>query len=212
MRNPIDLLTGRLPREWRVAIDWAVTIIGAVLIVLGIKAYVVNPYRIPSSSMEPTLHCAMPGAGLRVGPFLRPRPGESLHLPLPRPQARRDRRLQDAAASAGAVRGGRDLRQAPRRPPGRPLARGERRHLHQRQEAGRAVHPRGPPRRRHASRADDPEGQLPHARRQPAVVVRLAPLGLRPAGQPDRPRVRRVLPAEADHLILSRCRGSSASC
>ncbi|MGH3041935.1 MAG: hypothetical protein ACRDNG_09410, partial [Gaiellaceae bacterium] len=28
--------------------------------VLAIKAWVVNPYRIPSSSMEPTLHCALP--------------------------------------------------------------------------------------------------------------------------------------------------------
>lgn len=28
-----------------------------------IKGYVVNPYRIPSSSMEPTLHCARPGFG-----------------------------------------------------------------------------------------------------------------------------------------------------
>jgi len=40
-----------------------VTILGAVLIVLVVKAYVVNPYRIPSSSMEPTLHCARPAAG-----------------------------------------------------------------------------------------------------------------------------------------------------
>jgi signal peptidase I len=40
-----------------------VTILGAVLIVLIVKAYVVNPYRIPSSSMEPTLHCARPAAG-----------------------------------------------------------------------------------------------------------------------------------------------------
>jgi signal peptidase I len=31
--------------------------------VLLIKAFVVNPYRIPSSSMEPTLHCARPGPG-----------------------------------------------------------------------------------------------------------------------------------------------------
>ncbi len=60
MRNPVDYLTRGLPRQWRVAIDWAVTIIGAVLIVIGIKAYIVNPYRIPSSSMEPTLHCARP--------------------------------------------------------------------------------------------------------------------------------------------------------
>ena len=30
---------------------------------LLIKAFVVNPYRIPSSSMETTLHCARPGPG-----------------------------------------------------------------------------------------------------------------------------------------------------
>ena len=58
MRNPVDRLTKRLPHGWRVTIDWAVTIVGAIAIVLAIKAWVVNPYRIPSSSMEPTLHCA----------------------------------------------------------------------------------------------------------------------------------------------------------
>ncbi|HVM18082.1 MAG TPA: signal peptidase I [Gaiellaceae bacterium] len=63
MRNPIDRLTQGLPHAWRVAIDWIVTIAGAILIVLAIKAWVVNPYRIPSSSMEPTLHCAVPGNG-----------------------------------------------------------------------------------------------------------------------------------------------------
>lgn len=63
MRNPVDRFTQGLPRPWRVAIDWAVTIAGAILIVLAIKAWVVNPYRIPSSSMEPTLHCARPGDG-----------------------------------------------------------------------------------------------------------------------------------------------------
>jgi signal peptidase I len=63
LRNPIDALTHGLPRQWRIAIDWAVTILGAVAIVLAIKAYVINPYRIPSSSMESTLHCARPGAG-----------------------------------------------------------------------------------------------------------------------------------------------------
>jgi signal peptidase I len=57
-RNPVDRLTYRLPRPWRVAIDWIVTVAGAIAIVLAIKAWVVNPYRIPSSSMEPTLHCA----------------------------------------------------------------------------------------------------------------------------------------------------------
>jgi signal peptidase I len=63
VRNPVDHLTEGLPRGWRVAIDWAATIIGAVAIVLAIKAWVVNPYKIPSSSMEPTLHCARPGQG-----------------------------------------------------------------------------------------------------------------------------------------------------
>jgi signal peptidase I len=60
VRNPVDRLTAGLPRPWRVAIDWIVTIVGAILIVLAIKEWVVNPYRIPSSSMEPTLHCARP--------------------------------------------------------------------------------------------------------------------------------------------------------
>ncbi len=63
MRNPIDRVTGRLPHRWRVAVDWIVTIVGAVAIVLAVKAWVVNPYRIPSSSMEPTLHCAEPADG-----------------------------------------------------------------------------------------------------------------------------------------------------
>ena len=63
MRNPIDRLTAGLPRGWRVTIDWLVTIVGAILIVLAIKQWVINPYRIPSSSMEPTLHCARPSPG-----------------------------------------------------------------------------------------------------------------------------------------------------
>jgi signal peptidase I len=62
VRNPIDHLTEGLPHGWRVTIDWLVTIVGAIAIVLAIKAWVVNPYRIPSSSMEPTLHCAKPGS------------------------------------------------------------------------------------------------------------------------------------------------------
>ncbi len=62
-RNPVDRLTRGLPHGWRVTIDWIVTIVGAIAIVLAIKAWVVNPYRIPSSSMEPTLHCATPANG-----------------------------------------------------------------------------------------------------------------------------------------------------
>ena len=62
-RNPVDRLTRGLPDPIRVVVDWVVTIVGAVAIVLLVKAYVVNPYRIPSSSMEPTLHCAKPASG-----------------------------------------------------------------------------------------------------------------------------------------------------
>ena len=61
--HPLDRVTGRLPRRMRIAVDWIVTIVGAIAIVLAIKAWVVNPYRIPSSSMEPTLHCARPAPG-----------------------------------------------------------------------------------------------------------------------------------------------------
>jgi signal peptidase I len=63
LRNPVDRLTQGLPHSWRVTIDWLVTIAGAIAIVIGIKLEVVNPYRIPSSSMEPTLHCARPASG-----------------------------------------------------------------------------------------------------------------------------------------------------
>jgi signal peptidase I len=61
--HPLDRVTGRLPRRLRIVVDWVVTIVGAIAIVLAIKAWVVNPYRIPSSSMEPTLHCARPAPG-----------------------------------------------------------------------------------------------------------------------------------------------------
>jgi signal peptidase I len=63
MRNPVDRLTAGLPRFYRVTIDWLVTIVAAIVIVLAIKQWVVNPYKIPTSSMEPTLHCAQPATG-----------------------------------------------------------------------------------------------------------------------------------------------------
>jgi signal peptidase I len=62
-RDPLGRLFPDMPRSVRVVLDWVLTIAGAVLIVLALKAWVVNPYRIPSSSMEPTLHCARPSPG-----------------------------------------------------------------------------------------------------------------------------------------------------
>jgi signal peptidase I len=63
VRDPLGRIAPGLPRGVRVALDWILTIAGAILIVFALKAWVVNPYRIPSSSMEPTLHCARPAPG-----------------------------------------------------------------------------------------------------------------------------------------------------
>jgi signal peptidase I len=60
VRGPIDRLFPNLSHGMRVALDWVVTFVFAAAIVLAVKAWVVNPYRIPSPSMEPTLHCARP--------------------------------------------------------------------------------------------------------------------------------------------------------
>jgi signal peptidase I len=47
----------------RAAIDWLLTIAVAIGVVLVFEAEVAKPYRVPTSSMEPTLHCARPGSG-----------------------------------------------------------------------------------------------------------------------------------------------------
>jgi signal peptidase I len=47
----------RLPRGWRLVIDWFATIGIAAILVLVLENEVAKPYRIPTSSMEPTLHC-----------------------------------------------------------------------------------------------------------------------------------------------------------
>jgi signal peptidase I len=60
LHGPIERLFPNLSHGPRVVIDWVMTIVGAVLIVFAVKTWVVNPYRIPSPSMEPTLHCALP--------------------------------------------------------------------------------------------------------------------------------------------------------
>jgi signal peptidase I len=60
MPGPIERLFPNLSHWERVLVDWVITIASAVLIVLAVKAWVVNPYRIPSPSMEPTLHCGRP--------------------------------------------------------------------------------------------------------------------------------------------------------
>ena len=56
----LDRTRSRMPQPWRTILDWAVTIAVAVAFVLAFEAEVAKPYRIPTASMEPTLHCARP--------------------------------------------------------------------------------------------------------------------------------------------------------
>lgn len=58
----LDRAQGRIPQPWRTVVDWFVTIAVAIGFVLAFQAEVAKPYRIPSPSMEPTLHCAKPVA------------------------------------------------------------------------------------------------------------------------------------------------------
>jgi signal peptidase I len=63
VRRSLERVFPNLSRRQRAAIDWILTLVVAVGIVFALKAWIVNPYRIPSSSMEPTLHCARPELG-----------------------------------------------------------------------------------------------------------------------------------------------------
>src|SRR2546423_11960345 len=56
-------LTSRLPSPWRRALEWVLTIAFAIVLVLVFEAEIAKPYRVPSASMEPTLHCARPASG-----------------------------------------------------------------------------------------------------------------------------------------------------
>ena len=47
----------------RTIAEWVLTLVIAGLVILGIEAEVAQPFRVPTSSMEPTLTCAKPGEG-----------------------------------------------------------------------------------------------------------------------------------------------------
>jgi signal peptidase I len=53
----------RIPQPLRKVLDWLFTITLAIVFVLAFEAKVAKPFRIPSSSMEPFLHCAKPARG-----------------------------------------------------------------------------------------------------------------------------------------------------
>jgi signal peptidase I len=58
----LDRAQSRIPQPWRTIVDWFITVAVAVGFVLTFQAQVAKPYRIPTPSMEPTLHCAKPVA------------------------------------------------------------------------------------------------------------------------------------------------------
>ena len=47
----------------RTVAEWVVTLAVAGLLVLVFEVEIAQPFRVPTSSMEPTLHCARPGTG-----------------------------------------------------------------------------------------------------------------------------------------------------
>jgi len=72
----------------RTIVEWVVTLAVAGIVVLGVEAEVAQPFRVPTSSMEPTLACAKPTMGCTarlndrvivakiVYRFRDPKPGE----------------------------------------------------------------------------------------------------------------------------------------
>lgn len=47
----------------RTVLEWVLTLAAAVAFVLAFEAEIAQPFRVPTSSMEPTLACAKPGPG-----------------------------------------------------------------------------------------------------------------------------------------------------
>jgi signal peptidase I len=47
----------------RTLVEWGVTLAVAAIAVLAVEVEVAQPFRVPTSSMEPTLRCAKPGVG-----------------------------------------------------------------------------------------------------------------------------------------------------
>ena len=182
------------------------TIGAAIAIVLAIKTWVVNPYKIPSASMEPTLHCARPGVGCEsrfsdrvlanrfIYRFRDPHRGEIVVFNTP------------PAAKQECGEGGVFVKRLIGLP-------GE---LVHEDEKGfiwinhkKLDEPYIKPKRRDA-RHRQPGGDLARAvravllhGRQPRRLVRLAALGLGAAQEPDRPGLRHLLASEPNHAPLA---------
>ena len=106
-------------------LELVVIVAVALGLALGIQAFLVKPYRIPSESMVPTLEIGQRVLVNRIGNrFSDPKVGDivvfhpptgSEHRHLRRPHQRRERRVRQAHAGRGEGQ----LHQARRRRPGR---------------------------------------------------------------------------------------------
>src|SRR5262245_29345148 len=61
----LDDATSSLPQPWGKIAGWLLTLAIAAALVLVFEAEVAKPYRVPTASMEPTLHCGRPTDGCK---------------------------------------------------------------------------------------------------------------------------------------------------
>ena len=182
-----SIAPSRIPQPWRTIVDWFVTIAVAIAFVLTFEAQVAKPFRIPSPSMEPTLHCAKPVAYCE-GRFSDRVIANRLAYRFRDPRARRDRRVHSARAAdrCGLSDGGSAFVKRIVGLPGEVVS-----------ERDGAIHINGerliepyvaPSRRGHES--DNWARVAPghyFPRRQPHAVLRLSNVGHRATRQSDRP-------------------------
>ena len=200
----LDRTESRIPQPWRTIIDWFVTIAVAVAFVLAFQAEVAKPYRIPSPSMEPTLHCAKPVANCEgrfsdrvianrlAYRFRDPERGDIVVFKTPA-----------AANRCGLSDGGSAFVKRIIGLPGEVVSEREGViHIN----GDRLIEPYIAPSR---ARTREPQvaarrtGPLLHARRQPYGVLRLSNVGHRATQRPDRPGDAHVLAAQALVLPLA---------
>ena len=188
----LDRSLSRLPRPLRTLIDWGLTVALAGAAVLLFQAEVAKPYRIPSPSMEPTLHCAQPATGCKsrvsdrvianrlVYRFHDPRRGDIIVFKAP------------AHVEAACNVGGTFIKRLVGLP-GETVS----------MRNGYALPPaRLPGTRKRRLGAHSKRGVL-RSRRQPGDVVRLAPLGRRSSRQHHRPRGGDLLAAEPGRAAVA---------
>jgi hypothetical protein len=189
-----DRAQSRVPQPWRTILDWFITVAAAVAFVLTFQAQVAKPYRIPSPSMEPTLHCAKPTAFCQgrfsdrvianrlAYRFGDPKRGQIVVF-----------RTPETAQRCGLSDGGSTFVKRIIGLPGELVSETRRGHLHQWRPSRRAVRRSISAGSRNRPVAARDAGSLLRTRRQPNSLLRLPYLGNGASRQLDRPGNAHVL-------------------